>query len=350
VFSGIEDILAREYFGNTLSKYLFFAGALLAGILCIRIFRRIVLKKLISWSETTSTSLDNFLLTSINRKAIPLAYFGLFYLLLGTLKLKSEIIRFVELAWVVVFSVFVVMMVAGLIDYFFKTYSEKKESVLIPRGMITIIKGIVWVFGLIFILDNLGFKVSTIIAGLGIGGVAVAMASQTILKDLFNYFVIIFDKPFLNGDFIEFDDYSGSVEHIGIKTTRLRTLGGEQLIISNSDLTDSKIRNFRKMEKRTVLFTLGVGYGTGDEILRRIPSIIEDIIKNRSDTEFMRAHFRRFSEFSLDFEIVYTVNSRDFARYLDIQQEINLEIKSRMEKEGVDLPYPTQMVLHRGVN
>ncbi len=347
---GIEDILKLEYFGNTLGKYFLFTGVLLAGILSLLIFRHIVLKRLISWSETTSTSVDNFILTSINRKAVPLAFFGIFYLSLGTLKLNGEITRFAELAWVIVFSVFVVMMVAGLIDYSFKTYSEKKGNVIIPRGIVSIIKGIVWIFGLIFILDNLGFRVSAIITGLGIGGVAVAMASQTILKDLFNYFVILFDKPFENGDFIEFDAFSGNVEHIGIKTTRLRTQGGEQLIISNSDLTDSKIRNYRRMNRRTVMFTLGVGCGTGDEMLRKIPSIIEEIIKSRNDTEFLRAHFRKFSEFSLDFEIAYRIDTREFDRYLDIQQEINLEIKSRMEKEGVDLPYPTQVVLHRGIN
>jgi small-conductance mechanosensitive channel len=350
VLSGIEEMLKLEYFGNTLGKYLIFIGVMLAGVICIRIFRGIVLKRLITWSETTLTSIDDFILTSINRKVIPLAYFGIFYLSLEVLKLNSDIVRFVELAWVIVFSLFAVMMVVGLIDYSFKTYSEKKGNIIIPKGMISIIKGIVWIFGLIFILDNLGFKVSTIIAGLGIGGVAVAMASQTILKDLFNYFVILFDKPFENGDFIEFDAYSGNVEHIGIKTTRLRTLGGEQLVISNSVLTDSKIRNYRRMNRRTVLFTLGVGCGTGDEMLRRIPSILEEVINNRSDSEFMRAHFRKFSDFSLDFEIVYRINTQDFIRYLDIQQEINLEIKSRMEKEGVDLPYPTQMVLHRGVN
>lgn len=346
----IEYILEQEFFGNTLGKYFLFAGVLLTCIICIRIFKRIVLKRLIAWSETTSTSIDNFILTSINKKVIPLAFFGTFYLSLGVLKLNVEIIRFVVLAWVIVFSVFVVTMVTGLIDFSFKTYNEKKGNVIIPRGMITIIKGIVWIFGLIFILDNLGFKVSAIIAGMGIGGVAVAMASQTILKDLFNYFVILFDRPFENGDFIEFDSYSGNVEHIGIKTTRLRTLEGEQLIISNSNLTGSKIRNYRSMNKRTVLFTLGVGCGTSNGMLRKIPSIIEEIINNRGDTEFVRAHFTKFSEYSLDFEIVYVINSQDFTRYLNIQQEINLEIKSRMEKEGVDLPYPTQIVLHKGIN
>ncbi len=346
----LKEMLKLEYFGNSLGKYFLFTGILLAGIICIRIFRRIVLKRLIAWSETTSTSIDNFILTSINRRAIPLAFFGVIYLALGVLKLNSEVVRFVEVLWVIAFSVFVVIMAAGLIDYLFRIYSDKEGSAVIPRGVISLIRGIVWGFGTIFILDNLGFEVSAVITGLGIGGVAVAMASQTILKDLFNYFVILFDKPFKNGDFIEVDSYSGNIEHIGIKSTRLRMPGGEELIISNSDLTDSKIRNYRSMEKRTVFFTLGVGSGTGDENLRRIPSIIEEIINSREDTEFQRAHFRKFSDFSLDFEIVYRINAGDFVRYLDIQQEINLEIKSRMEKEGVDLPYPTRMILHKEVN
>ena len=191
-------------------------------------------------------------------------------------------------------------------------------------------------------MDNLGFKISTVIAGLGIGGVAVGLASQAILKDLFSYFSIIFDRPFEVGDFIIIGEYLGSVEHIGAKTTRIRSLSGEQLIFSNTDLTDSRVRNYKRMEKRRVLFRLGVVYQTSLKQLKEIPGIIETVIKNVNDTIFDRAHFLSYGDFSLVFEIVYYVIGADYNKYMDIQQQINFAIKEEFERKGIEFAYPTQ--------
>jgi len=137
--------------------------------------------------------------------------------------------------------------------------------------MLTIIRIAVWAVVLVLILDNLGFNVSAIIAGLGIGGIAIALAAQTILGDLFNYFVIFFDKPFKEGDFIILDDYLGTIEHIGIKSTRIRSLGGEQLVLSNSDLTSSRLRNYKRMKRRRIVFSLGLVYQTTLEQMKKAP-------------------------------------------------------------------------------
>ncbi len=191
-------------------------------------------------------------------------------------------------------------------------------------------------------LDNLGFKISAVIAGLGIGGIAVALAAQAILGDLFSYFAILFDRPFEVGDFIILGEYLGTIEHIGIKTTRIRSLSGEQLVFSNTDLTSSRLRNYKRMGKRRVVFKLGVTYQTTLKQLKTIPGIIENIIKGVKDTTFDRVHFSSYGDFSLIFEVVYYVMSRDYNKYMDIQQVINFAIKKEFEAGGIEFAYPTQ--------
>jgi small-conductance mechanosensitive channel len=191
-------------------------------------------------------------------------------------------------------------------------------------------------------MDNLGFEISAVIAGLGIGGIAVALAAQAVLGDLFSYFSILFDKPFELGDFVIVDGHMGTIEHIGIKTTRIRSLGGEQLIFSNTDLTGSRLRNYKRMEQRRIVFKLGVTYQTPIEKLKGIPSVIKNIITNIEETRFDRAHFSGFGDFSLDFEVVYHVLTGDYNRYMDTQQDINLQIAEEFERQGIEFAYPTQ--------
>jgi small-conductance mechanosensitive channel len=195
---------------------------------------------------------------------------------------------------------------------------------------------------LVFLLDNLGIKISAVVAGLGIGGVAVALAAQAVLADLFSYFVIFFDKPFEIGDFIIVGDKMGSVEYIGIKTTRLRALGGEQLVFSNHDLTNSRVHNYKKMDKRRIVFKVGVVYQTSAEQLKRIPGMIKEIIVAQQDATFDRGHFAAFGDSSLDFEFVYYVAGSDYTKYMDVQQAINLAIFETFEREHIDMAYPTQ--------
>ncbi len=208
--------------------------------------------------------------------------------------------------------------------------------------MLPVIKVAVWGIGIAFLLDNLGFKISTVIAGLGIGGIVVALAAQAVLGDLFSYFAILFDRPFEIGDFIIIEGYLGVVEHVGIKTTRIRSLSGEQLVFSNTDLTNSRVRNYKRMDKRRVLFKLGVTYQTSLEHMKEIPVIITDIIKMIKETTFDRAHFSSYGSFSLDFEVVYYVFGSDYNKYMDIQQKINLAIMEEFEKRGIEFAYPTQ--------
>ncbi|MDO9079933.1 MAG: mechanosensitive ion channel family protein, partial [Desulfuromonadales bacterium] len=206
----------------------------------------------------------------------------------------------------------------------------------------TFLNVVIWVLGLMFLLDNLGFKITSVVAGLGIGGIAIALAAQTVLGDLFNYFVIFFDRPFEVGDFLVIDDKKGTVEHIGIKTTRIRSLGGEILVFHNTDLTNSRIHNYKKMERRRVVFQVGVVYQTTPDNLENLPLIMKEIIEKQEDATFDRAHFASLGDFSLNFEVVYYVLGDDYAHYMDIQQGINLAIFREFKEKGIEFAYPTQ--------
>lgn len=201
---------------------------------------------------------------------------------------------------------------------------------------------VLWATIVLLVLDNLGVDVTALVAGLGIGGVAIALAVQNILGDLFASLSIILDKPFVLGDFVVVGEMAGSVEHIGIKTTRIRSISGEQLVFSNADLLGSRIRNFGRMKQRRVVFTLGVTYQTAAEQLEMIPSIIREVVDAQENARFDRSHFASYGDFSLNFETVYYVESADYALHMDVQQAINLALYRRFADQNIEFAYPTQ--------
>lgn len=196
-------------------------------------------------------------------------------------------------------------------------------------------------------MENLGIKVTPLLTGLGIGGIAVALAVQNILGDVFASLTIVLDKPFQVGDAITVGDKSGTVERIGIKTTRLRATSGEELVFGNSDLLSSRVQNFKRMQERRVAFTLGLVYELSPDKLRRVPQIVRECVESASKVRFDRCHFKSFGAYSLDFECVYFVTTSDYLAFMDAQQSINLAIFERFEKEGIDFAYPTQAQVQR---
>lgn len=220
---------------------------------------------------------------------------------------------------------------------------ETDRAVASSLGIIGfLLRAVVWSVILLLMLDNLGVDVTALVAGLGIGGVAIALASQNILGDLFASLSITFDRPFVIGDFLIVDDFMGSVEFIGVKSTRLRSLSGEQIIMSNADLLKSRVRNYGRMAERRVVFTLNVAYDTPLELLERIPGVIREAIVAQSGTRFDRSHFSQHGASSLDFESVYYVLSPDYNRYMDTQQAVNLRVHREFAQLGVEFAYPTQ--------
>ncbi|MEE8329777.1 MAG: mechanosensitive ion channel domain-containing protein [Thermodesulfovibrionia bacterium] len=345
----MKDILQISFLQNTILDYLIFLSIFIVGILVIRIFKSVVLKRLKTWAEKTATTIDDFLIDIVQKTLLPLLYFGIFYISARSLTLNLGISKVIDVLGVILLTFFGIRFLVSIITYVFESYWSKKDkdatriqNIKTITPILRVLKVIIWGIGITFLLDNLGFKIATVIAGLGIGGIAVALAAQAILGDLFSYFTIFFDRPFEVGDFIIIDDYLGTIEHIGIKTTRVRSLGGELLVFSNTDLTNSRLRNYKRMERRRVVFKLGVTYQTSLKQVKEIPIIITNTIKNINDAVFDRAHFSSYGDFSLVFEVVYNVLSRDYNKYMDIQQEINLTIKEEFEKRGIEFAYPTQ--------
>jgi small-conductance mechanosensitive channel len=341
----MQDYLNQTYFGNSILTYLTALLIFIVGIIVISIFRKIVLSRLKAWAERTETRMDDYLVKGIQKAVIPLLYYGALYLAIRTLKLSPEFEIVLRDISVVVITFLALRIFTSFIGYSLGSYVRKRGSESRQKeikGITTIITLIVWTIGLVFLLDNLGLKVTSVITGLGIGGIAIALAAQAVLGDLFAFFVIFFDRPFEIGDFIIVGDKMGSVEHIGLKTTRLRSLGGEQLVLSNKDLTDSRIQNYKRMERRRVVFRLGLIYQTKAEQLKEIPVFVKKIIENQKDTTFDRGHFFSYGDFSLIFEFVYYVLSPDYNKYMDIQQAINLDIYEEFEKRGLEFAFPTQ--------
>ncbi len=342
----MENFLQTTFLNNSLLDYLVFISIFLAGILAIHILKIIIETRLKKWAEKTSTTIDDFLVESIEKKLIPLLYFGVLFLSTKSLNLTSSVTRVIDILGVILLTFICVRFLIMLLTYVLDAHwlkSEKDETKKRDvMGLVPVMKVIIWIVGFIFLLDNLGFEINTVVAGLGIGGIAVALAAQALLGDLFSYFSILFDRPFELGDFIIIGDFMGSVEHIGIKTTRVSSLGGEQLVFSNTDLTNSRVRNYKRMQKRRIVFKLGVTYQTALQQLKEIPAIITNIIKNVSDTALDRVHFSSYGDFSLNFEIVYYVLTGDYGKYMNIQQQINFAIKEEFDKHGIDFAYPTQ--------
>jgi small-conductance mechanosensitive channel len=341
-----NDLLQGTFFGNTVLSYIIVAGVIVVGLVAVKIVTSVVINALHKWTAKTASKLDDLIIEILRKNAVPLLYYGVFYVATRSLVLPSALGKTIDIIGVVLLTFLSIRFISGLVAYTFEKYwlkdadQEKKRGL---KGMMPAINVVIWGLGIIFLLDNLGFEISTVIAGLGIGGIAVALAAQAVLGDLFSYVSILMDRPFETGDFIILgNDHLGTIEHIGIKTTRIRSLGGEQLVLSNSDLTNSRIRNYKRMQKRRVVFKLGVTYQTPSDKLKEIPGIIKNIITGVEDTTFDRAHFSGYGDFSLNIEIVYYVLSSDYNKYMDTQQAINLAIYVEFEKRDIEFAYPTQ--------
>jgi len=344
----MDELLAREYYGNTVLHYLIALGISVGGIILIRLFRKRLLNQIKNWTKNTETKIDDYLISGIEKFGLPVLMFVAIYIGLSYLSFTEKVDEIIGQVMVVIFTFYVIRMISSVVrlmlESFIGNQEGGQEKLKQLNGIMLIVNFIIWTVGLLFIFDNLGYNITTIIAGLGIGGIAIALAAQNILGDLFNYFVIFFDRPFEVGDFITVDDKKGTVDHIGIKTTRLTSISGEQLAFSNSDLTKSRIHNFKRMNRRRIVFTLGVVYNTPAEKLEQIPEILRTIIVEQEFATFDRAHFAKFGSYSLDFEIVYFIESSDYIQYMNIQQEINLKIFKAFADEKIEFAYPTQTV------
>jgi small-conductance mechanosensitive channel len=247
----------------------------------------------------------------------------------------------------------------SFIKHFTTNFLEKDEdgdgqidpNSAMASNLVTLLSKIgLWSLGVLFVLSNLGIEVTSLIAGLGIGGLAIAFALQGVLGDLFASFSIYFDKPFRIGDFIVVGSDVGNVEKIGIKTTRIRTLQGEELVISNTELTTARVQNFKKMEERRIVSQFGITYETKQELVREVPGIVTKIFGDLEGGRLDRVHFTKFADSALLFEVVYYVQSSDYRQYLDIQQGFNFDLMKRFSEVGIEFAYPTQTIYTKTIS
>ena len=343
------EFLDAIYYNNPLQKWLIALASLVLSFIIIKIVLSFVKSRLKKISVKTVSQVDDVIVILLEKTSSILILVLSIYIASCFITLKEFISTFIGDALVIVFLIQAAIWGNAIITFFVADYTKKKRetdaAAATTMSAVSFVGKLVLYAGLVIIaLDNLGFDITTLIAGLGVGGIAIALAVQNILSDLFASLSIVLDKPFVIGDFIIINEYMGTVEHIGLKTTRIRSLSGEQLVIANNDLLSSRIRNYKRMQERRVVFTIGVIYQTTRAQMEKIPVIIKDIIDKQKLARYDRSHFKNFGDFSLNFETVFWVESADYNQYMDIQQAINLSIMAKFEEEKIEFAYPTQMV------
>lgn len=330
------------YFGNSLKSYAITLGIILLGILLLRLLRLLVLRRLHKLSERTETEIDDVIADMLSRGVLPLLYSILIYMAVKRLILSPFLERALNVAAAVVIVFFVVrILILGirkLLEHYFKKQG-RVEATNAMSGVMIIIQVVLWTLGLVFLLGNLGYDVGAILAGLGIGGIAIALAAQNILSDVFAYFSILFDRPYEVGEFLILEDHLGTVKHIGIKTTRIESLTGEELSYSNQNMLNAWIHNYSRMEKRRVVFGLNVSYDTPADTIERIPGEIKKIINAQNKVQLDRVHFAQFREYYLYFEAVYYSMEPGYGEFMDKQQKINIAICRKFEEMGVKFAF-----------
>jgi small-conductance mechanosensitive channel len=339
---------------NNLNDWLLAIIVTAAGMLLLMLFRRFIGRRLVAIASSTKSKLDDDLVDVLGHTHGLFLFLLSLYLGLRFLELPPRIGSIIDSIIMIALFIQAGLWVAALLKLALDRYGEKQLAEN-PASATTLSaigftgRLLLWSVVLLLILDNVGIDVTALVTGLGIGGIAVALAVQNILGDLLAALAIVLDKPFTVGDFIIVDDYLGAVEKVGLKTTRIRSLSGEQLVFSNADLLNSRLRNYGRMYERRVDFALGVTYQTPRDKLELIPRIIREAIEAHGEqVRFDRSHFKNFGAFSINFETVYYIASPDYNLYMDIQQAINLAINKRFEEEGIDFAYPTQTLFVEG--
>jgi len=343
------NYLSIMYWGNSIQDYCVFLAILIGAIVVFRIFKFILVVWLKKIAKKTNTDYDDVFIEVLNKIT------WLFYLVLSAfiaiqfLVVSEKIDTIASYIFVIIFGWQIIKSLLVIVDFgLHKAMASKEgeEPDMHKIGLFSkLIKILVWTVGLVLVISNLGFDVTALIAGLGVGGIAIAFALQNVLEDIFSSFAIYIDQPFKVGDYIVIGDKMGTVTKIGIKTTRILSVQGEEVVVSNKELTNAQIQNYRKIEERRSQFVLGVAYETSNEKIKKISSMIKEIVNNIKDCRFDRAAFAEFADFSLNIDIVFYFKNNDYNEYLKAKEEINLNIKEQFEKEGIEFAYPTQTVI-----
>ena len=337
--------LTDTFYGNEIKIWLIAPAVAIGTLVALRLVEQVLIVRVERLTQKTHTIIDDVIIGALRKTK--LLYLLIVSIFVGSiwLSLHSEVRSPLWKVAVVATIIQAGIWLSTALQIWLENYSKEETdgadrmtmNALSFLGRIAL-----WATVLLLILDNLGVDVTALVAGLGIGGIAIALAVQNVLSDLFASLSIVLDKPFVPGDFVVVGDMAGSVEHIGIKTTRIRSISGEQLVFSNTDLLGSRIRNFGRMRERRVVFSLGVTYQTPADKLERVPGLIQAAIESQERARFDRSHFASYGDSALNFETVYYVESSDYATHMDILESVNLTIYRSFAAEGIEFAYPTQ--------
>lgn len=342
-------ILDKMFWNNPLRDWALALGIVLAVVVGLRLLLGLLIARLGRLAEKTANNVDDVVLEAFGRTLKTT------YLIVGlavaatTLTLPTMITTVmgrVTVTWLLLQAgLWLSHATSGWLQHYRSRQLETDRGAATAVATMTFLaQAGIWIMVLLITLSNLGINVTALITGLGIGGIAVALALQSVFSDLFSSLAIVLDKPFVIGDFIIVGDHLGVVENVGLKTTRIRSLSGEQIAFANSDILGSRIRNYGRMYERRVVFQLGVTYHTGQAELEAIPAMVKEAVEACDKTRFDRSHFARYGDFSLIIESVYYVLTPDYNLYMDIQQAINLDLRRKFADAGIEFAFPTQTI------
>jgi small-conductance mechanosensitive channel len=338
--------------GNSLRSVII-AGSIVVVVMALIWAIRAAARHRLRNALQTESEVDDFFLGGANRTRLWLLFLPVLFLGTRTLKTPAELHNLLLAGAKITMIAQVAHWTSGVVEFWIRRWRRRRmES---DPGSVTTLNAFrvaaivgIWLVAGLVAVDNLGIEIGPLIAGLGIGGVAVALATQNILGDLFASLSIVIDKPFVIGDTIVVGDVAGTVEHIGLKSTLIRSISGEQLVVGNADLLKSRIRNFKRMTERRVVFRIGVVYQTPPEKLEKIPQLIRAAVENRQQARFDRSHFVAFGDSWYEFETAYWVTMPEYDAYADVHQEICFDVIRAFAAEGVEFAYPTRTVIMSG--
>ncbi|GAC1630769.1 MAG: mechanosensitive ion channel family protein [Nevskia sp.] len=341
--SHLDRVLVR----NPLSDWLVAIAVSFAILLSVYLVKRLFVRRLSKLAQRTSTRLDDALVDAAESTKLWLTFFVALYFGSQYLDLGKKTEGILDKAVTVAAFLQVGLWIGALLDYW--VASSRQRAAATDLGATTSLaalsfigKLLLWLIMLLFILDNLGINVTALVASLGIGGIAVALAVQNILGDLFASLSIVIDKPFVIGDAINVDTYSGTVEHVGLKTTRVRADTGEQLVFSNSDLLKARLRNYKRMTERRVVLALDVVFTTPPDVIETVPALLREIIEAQKDTRYDRAHMKALAASAYQFELVFWMTTPDYGVYMDTRQAILLAIVRAFAAKEIEIAFSSQ--------
>jgi small-conductance mechanosensitive channel len=355
MLEAVKGLHDTQLFGIPLGELSLAALVALVSYLALAVLVRVALRRLSAVAERTGNRADDVLAEVLGGTRTWLI--GLVALLLGAsmLDLSDRWSTRVGQLWFVVVAVQVALWCNLAVSVGLRRHAERNlaagstspmtaAATLLSWGL----RVLLWTIVLLAVLSNVGVNITAFIASLGVGGIAIALAAQNILGDLFASVAIALDKPFEVGDFVVLGSVAGTVELVGVKTTRIRSLGGEQIVMSNTELLKQTVSNYKRLRERRIVFTFGITYDTTPEQAEAIPALVKQVVEASEQLRFDRAHFKAFAESSLDFEVVYVVLDPAYGVYMDEQQRINLALMRELRKLGVEFAFPTRTVVIAG--